>query len=44
MGVSMVGNSDQKVKNRLIRFLLKDKLGIMNIKMPILSRKTIVTL
>jgi len=27
MGVSMVGNIDQKVKNRLIRFLLKDKLG-----------------
>ncbi len=28
MGVSMAGNIDQKVKNRLIRFLLKDKLGI----------------
>ncbi len=24
----MVGNIDQKVKNRLIKFLLKDKLGI----------------
>ncbi len=28
MGVSIVGNSDQQVKNRLIRFLLKDKIGI----------------
>jgi hypothetical protein len=28
MGVSMAGNIDQKVKNRLIRFLLKDKIGI----------------
>ncbi|MCG2736682.1 MAG: DUF2551 domain-containing protein [Candidatus Methanoperedenaceae archaeon] len=28
MGVLMAGNIDQKVKNRLIRFLLKDKLGI----------------
>lgn len=28
MGVSIVGNSDQNVKNRLIRFLLKDKIGI----------------
>ena len=28
MGVSMAGNIDKKVKNRLIRFLLKDKLGI----------------
>jgi len=27
MGVSMAGNIDQKVKNRLIRFLLKDKLN-----------------
>jgi hypothetical protein len=27
-GVSMAGNSDQKVKNRLIKFLLKDKIGI----------------
>ena len=28
MGVSKEGNIDQKVKNRIIRFLLKDKLGI----------------
>jgi hypothetical protein len=28
MGVSMAGNIDQKVKNRLISFLLKDRLGI----------------
>jgi hypothetical protein len=28
MGVSMADNIDQKVKNRLIRFLLKDKIGI----------------
>lgn len=28
MNVSMAGNIDQKVKNRLIKFLLKDNIGI----------------
>jgi hypothetical protein len=37
--VSTVGNIDQKVKNRLIRFLRKDKIGIRKSLLRLFSEK-----
>jgi hypothetical protein len=37
--VSTVGNIDQKVKTRLIRFLLKDKIGIRKSLLRLFSEK-----